>query len=120
MSTKKAHDDESGLSKLDPAGTLARDAAHFRRIVRARAELAAAEEELREAVRVASLRRLLDRHRCLPGHDARPGHQWNFQRSSYHSLRIAFQFDPGECRSRRSDRILSGVSFDSAAARATH
>jgi hypothetical protein len=51
--TTQSPDGEPGVAALRPAVTPARDAAHFRRIVRARAELAAAEEELREAVRAA-------------------------------------------------------------------
>jgi hypothetical protein len=51
--TTRTHDDKTGLSAVDPVVTPARDAAHFRRIVRARANLAAAEEALREAVRAA-------------------------------------------------------------------
>lgn len=45
--------DETGLNQLDPARHPARDAAHFRRILAAREHLAAAEQELRDAVRAA-------------------------------------------------------------------
>ena len=45
--------DRSGLNALDPDETTARDAVHFRRILAARAKLAAAEAELREAVSAA-------------------------------------------------------------------
>ena len=38
---------------LDPAATPARDAVHFRRVIQARKNLAAAEQELRAAVRAA-------------------------------------------------------------------
>jgi len=51
--TTQNPDGQPGMAALHPAVTPARDAAHFRRIVQARADLAAAEEELREAVRSA-------------------------------------------------------------------
>lgn len=44
---------ETGLDDLNPASTPARDAVHFRRIIAARESLAAAEQELRDAVRAA-------------------------------------------------------------------
>jgi hypothetical protein len=47
------HIDETGLDQLDPATHPARDAVHFRRIIAARRALAAAEDELREAVAAA-------------------------------------------------------------------
>jgi hypothetical protein len=50
--TKSGHD-ATGLDQLDPAATPARDAANFRRILAARANLAAAEQELRDAVQAA-------------------------------------------------------------------
>ena len=42
-----------GLDSLDPTEHPARDAAHFRRIIAARKQLAAAETELRAAVKAA-------------------------------------------------------------------
>lgn len=53
LTTTKANHDETGLDQLDPAAHPARDAAHFRRIIAARQGLAAAEQELRHAVRAA-------------------------------------------------------------------
>ena len=52
MSTK-THSEQTGLDELDPGKDPARDAVHFRRIQAARAHLAGAEDELREAVRAA-------------------------------------------------------------------
>ncbi|MFZ5850708.1 MAG: hypothetical protein ACOYY2_04865 [Actinomycetota bacterium] len=52
--TKTTSDhDRTGLDQLDVASRPARDAAHFRRILAARENLAAAEQELRDAVRAA-------------------------------------------------------------------
>lgn len=45
--------DYAGINQLDVTAHPARDAAHFRRIVAARQNLAAAEQELRDAVRAA-------------------------------------------------------------------
>lgn len=45
--------DVAGLDQLDPAMSPARDAVHFRRIVAARQGIAAAEQELRDAVKAA-------------------------------------------------------------------
>ena len=44
---------QTGLDDLDPAKTPARDAVHFRQIIKAREALAAAEQELRDAVHAA-------------------------------------------------------------------
>lgn len=44
---------DTGLETIDPARHAGRDAVHFRRIVAARRNLAAAEDELRAAVRAA-------------------------------------------------------------------
>ena len=52
MSIKTTHD-ATGLDQLDPAVHPARDAAHFRRILAARQGVAAAEQELRDAVKAA-------------------------------------------------------------------
>ncbi len=49
----KTHPDRTGLDELEPGKNPARDAAPFRRIQAARANLAAAEDELREAVRAS-------------------------------------------------------------------
>lgn len=49
----KTHPDRTGLDELNPETHPARDAVHFRRIVAARANLVAAEEELRAAVEAA-------------------------------------------------------------------
>ena len=46
----KADAADHGLDTLDPAKTPARDAVHFRRILAARKNLAAGEDELRQAV----------------------------------------------------------------------
>ena len=43
----------TGLDQLDPGVNPARDAVHFRRILAARQGIAAAEQELRDAVKVA-------------------------------------------------------------------
>ena len=51
--TTKTRDEKTGLEGLDPAATPARDAVHFRRVIQARNKLAAAEQELRAAVRAA-------------------------------------------------------------------
>lgn len=53
MTKLKADPDRTGLDHLDPATHPARDAAHFRRIIAARANLATAERELRDAVHAA-------------------------------------------------------------------
>ena len=53
MATLKTNHDRTGLDHLDPSTHPARDAASFRRILAARRGLAAAEQELREAVRAA-------------------------------------------------------------------
>ena len=53
MATLKTNHDRTGLDHLDPSTHPARDAASFRRILAARHGLAAAEQELREAVRAA-------------------------------------------------------------------
>jgi hypothetical protein len=53
MTKIKSDHDRTGLDRLDPATTPARDAAHFRRILAARENLAAAEQELRDAVHAA-------------------------------------------------------------------
>jgi dihydroxyacetone kinase len=45
--------DETGLESLDPRTHTARDAVHFRRIIAARKDLAAAEQELRDVVEAA-------------------------------------------------------------------
>lgn len=52
MSTR-TRPEETGLDELDPGTNPARDAVHFRRIQAARANLTAAEDDLREAVRAA-------------------------------------------------------------------
>lgn len=52
MSTR-TRPEETGLDELDPGTNPARDAVHFRRIQAARAHVAAAEDDLREAVRAA-------------------------------------------------------------------
>ncbi len=49
----RIRDDQTGLDGLDPTVTPARDAVHFRQIIKARQALAAAEQELRDAVQVA-------------------------------------------------------------------
>ena len=49
----KADHDHTGLDQLDVTTHPARDAAHFRRILAARQNLAAAEQELHDAVRAA-------------------------------------------------------------------
>lgn len=49
----KTHSEQTGLDDLDPGKDPARDAVHFRCIQAARANLAVAEDELREAVRTA-------------------------------------------------------------------
>ena len=53
MTKLKANHDNTGLDQLDVATHPARDAAHFRRIIAARQALAAAEREVRDAVRAA-------------------------------------------------------------------
>lgn len=53
MAKTKSDHDRSGLDHLDVASHPARDAAHFRRILAARENLAAAERELRDAVHAA-------------------------------------------------------------------
>ena len=52
MSIKTTHD-TAGLDNLDPIVRPARDAVNFRRILTARAHIADAEAELREAVSLA-------------------------------------------------------------------
>lgn len=47
------HQDNTGLDSLDPKTTPGRDAVHFRRIIAARKDLDAAEQELRDAVAAA-------------------------------------------------------------------
>lgn len=49
----RIHDDQTGLEDLNPAATPARDAVYFRRIIKAREALTAAEQELRDAVHAA-------------------------------------------------------------------
>lgn len=53
MTKLKADHDCTGLDQLDVASHPARDAAHFRRIIAARQNLVAAEQELRDAVHAA-------------------------------------------------------------------
>ena len=53
MTKTKSDHDATGLDQLDPTTTPARDAADFRHILAARANLAAAEQELRDAVHAA-------------------------------------------------------------------
>ncbi len=53
MTKLKADHDNPGLEQLDVTTHTARDAAHFRRIIVARQNLAAAEQELRDAVHAA-------------------------------------------------------------------
>lgn len=53
MASLKTNHDRTGLDHLDPSTHPARDAASFRRILAARRDLAAAEQELRDAVRAA-------------------------------------------------------------------
>lgn len=53
MTKLKADHDRTGLDQLDVATHPARDAAHFRRIIAARQNLVAAEQELRDAVHAA-------------------------------------------------------------------
>lgn len=53
MTKVKADHDHTGLDQLDVATHPARDAAHFRRILAARQNLASAERELHDAVRAA-------------------------------------------------------------------
>ena len=52
MSIKTSHD-TTGLDYFDPAKHPARDAVNFRRILAARAHIADAEAELRDAVKAA-------------------------------------------------------------------
>ncbi|MDO5635421.1 MAG: hypothetical protein Q4G34_11220 [Micrococcus sp.] len=51
--TTKTDQDLLGLDQVSPATHPARDAVHFRRILAARTQLAAAERELRDAVDAA-------------------------------------------------------------------
>lgn len=51
--TLKTDHDLLGLNQVSPATHPARDATHFRRILEARTQLAAAEQELRDAVDAA-------------------------------------------------------------------
>jgi hypothetical protein len=53
MAKLKTDPDRTGLDELDVAKHPARDAAHFRRILAARRQIALAEQELREAVDAA-------------------------------------------------------------------
>ena len=53
MTKLKTDHDDAGLDQLDVTTHPARDAAHFRRIIAARQNLAAAERELRDAVMAA-------------------------------------------------------------------
>jgi hypothetical protein len=53
MTKLKADHDHTGLDQLDVSTHPARDAAHFRRILAARQNLASAEQELHDAVRAA-------------------------------------------------------------------
>ena len=53
MTRLKADHDHTGLDQFDVTTHPARDAAHFRRILAARHNLAAAEQELRDEVRAA-------------------------------------------------------------------
>lgn len=50
MPTTNLNDIESALDGLDPSSVRTRDAVHFRRIVAARAGVAAADRELHDAV----------------------------------------------------------------------
>jgi len=51
--TIKTRNDSTGLDQLDPTTHPARDAEHFRRILAARKAIAAAEQELHDAVKAA-------------------------------------------------------------------
>lgn len=51
--TTKSRTEATGLDQLDPAAHVAHDAKSFRRIIRAREQVAAAEQELRDAVSAA-------------------------------------------------------------------
>jgi hypothetical protein len=53
MTKTKAEAAEHGLDTLDPTKNPARDAVHFRRIIAARKNITAAEDELRQAVAAA-------------------------------------------------------------------
>ncbi|MDO5495295.1 MAG: hypothetical protein Q4G64_06250 [bacterium] len=53
MEELKTDHDHSGLDQLDVPSHPARDAAHFRRILAARQNLAVAEQDLRDAVDAA-------------------------------------------------------------------
>ena len=53
MTKLKADPDNTGLDQLDVATHPARDAAHFRRIIAARQDLATAEQELGDSVKAA-------------------------------------------------------------------
>jgi hypothetical protein len=53
MAKLKTHEDHIGLDQLDPARHPARDAAHLRRILAAKRQVAIAEQELRDAVDAA-------------------------------------------------------------------
>jgi hypothetical protein len=53
MANLKVNRDRNGLEQLDPSTHPAHDAASFRRILSARRGLAAAEQELRDAVHAA-------------------------------------------------------------------
>lgn len=53
MAKLKTDPDRTGLDQLAVASHPARDAAHFRRIITAQRNLAAAEQELRDAVSAA-------------------------------------------------------------------
>lgn len=51
--TTKTPTERTGLDQLDPDALVVRDAKSFRRIIRARANIADAEQELRDAVAAA-------------------------------------------------------------------
>jgi len=53
MTKLKSNHDTTGLDRMDVATHPARDATHFRRIISARQDLAAAQQELHDAVRAA-------------------------------------------------------------------
>jgi hypothetical protein len=53
MAILRTDPDRTGLDELDVGTHPARDAAHFRRIITARRNLGAAEQELRDAVKAA-------------------------------------------------------------------
>lgn len=53
MATTNINDIERALDDLDPAGIVARDAVHFRRIIAAQEGVSRADRELHDAVREA-------------------------------------------------------------------